>query len=265
LLFAYDFAENYKYRIKQISSFKVLNIFIFITLWVILPIIILYFAGKILHTSFISQRYLTLPLLGVYFAAAGSLKFIGNNFIRVFLISFLVSVYIGGVLAPLYKNEHRFCQKVPHDWKNMIETLNYKIRPGDVLILRSGYIKENWMPTNKSTLINDYVKAPLKSFYFHPAFFQKDIKIDSPTDSFQIYNMTYSREFEFYPYYEKIFAECEKHDRVWVLGVNPPNTNYKISQVPELLRNSHQKIFEKNFSGVYLVLMKNNNKQKVKK
>ena len=263
LLFAYDFAENYKHHIKQILSFKISNIFVFIILWITLPVIILYFAGKVLHTSFISERYLTLSLLGVYFAAAAALKFIDNSFIRIFLVSFLISAYIGGVLAPLYKKEHRFCHRIPHDWKNMTETLNYAVKPGDIIILRSGYIKENWVPAGNNELISDYVKAPLKSFYFRPAFFPKNIKIDTPEDFFQIYNMTYSREFQFYPYYNKIFSECEKKNRVWILGVDPPNTNYKISQVPELLRNSHQKIFEKNFSGVYLVLMKKFNKKKV--
>lgn len=170
--------------------------------------------------------------------------------IKIFLASFILFAYVGGVLIPLMKKEGRFCYRIPHDWRQAITVLNEALRPNDVIILRSGFIKENWIPETNDPIIIEYVKAPLNSFYYHP-----EVLKQSPDSPINVYNMTFSKETDFYPYYDSIFDVCEKLPRVWMIGVNPPNTNYYMKQVPEIMRNSHGKAFEKNFSGVYLVLL----------
>jgi hypothetical protein len=198
-----------------------------------------------------------LSLVPFYFLVAFAVNTFRNRQISVFLISFILFAYLGGVMMPAFRKEGCFAYHVPHNWRSAIATLNKNLRKGDVIILRSGFVKENWIPSTEQKIIREYVKAPLRSFYFHPDCMRRD-KNSKKTDfqNIQIYNMTYTREIDFYPYYNKIFDDCDMRRWVWIIGVNPPNTNYSISQVPEILRNSHKKYFEKDFNGVYLVLLK---------
>ena len=256
LLFLYDFASKFQKIKINTAIFKSFFPFIFLVLWFLLPPLFAYFVGKFLHTSMLDIRYMTLSGIAFYFFAGLCLSFIDNKFVKIFLISFIISAYIGITLFPLYQKHHRFSNRICHDWRGALEMINFAIQPGDCIIIRSGFVKENWVATSNNTTIVDYVQAPLKSFYFRPRFFPEGVLINDASEFFDVYNMTYTREYEFYPYYDKILAGSAAHERIWVIGVNPPNTNYKISQVPDLLRDSHKKILEKNFSGVYLALIK---------
>jgi len=258
LLLLYGLLRNFPVILKQYGKIKISHKAIFVILSIFIPLFSLYFAGEILHSSFCSPRYLTPSMFGAYIALASFVNFMPNSALRISIAAIFVSVHIAGVLIPNYKRYHRFSKKIPHNWRNALRCMNQNIKPKDIIILRSGFIKENWIPLNSNEIISEYVKSPLKSFYFKPDFLTRENKEKDSTKFFQIYNMTFSRETEFYDYYDKIFLACSKAERIWVVGVNPPNTNYQISQVPELLRKSHQKIFENFFSGVYLVLMKKN-------
>lgn len=246
LIFTFD-QINSKKR-KNLKQQLPLLLFLFIWFWV--PPLFAYFATLMLNSSLLDARYMILSLIPFYLLAGFLIDILSIKEIKIFLASFIIFAYIGGVLIPLLKKEGRFCYRIPHDWRQAITVLNEALRPNDVIILRSGFIKENWIPETNDPIIIDYVKAPLNSFYYHPAVLKQ-----SPGSAINVYNMTFSKETDFYPYYDSIFDVCRELPRVWMIGVNPPNTNYWMKQVPEIMRNSHEKAFEKNFSGVYLVLL----------
>ena len=243
----------YKFDIRHTSrSLKKSNLY-YLIIWFITPPLFAYSATQILNTSLLDSRYMLLSLIPFYLLAAYLLNSLKSQQAKFFLVSFILFAYLGGILLPSLKRNGRFSYRIPHDWRGAIAHLNKNLKPNDVIILRSGFVKENWLPETGKPIIHEYVKAPLNSFYFKPDIFTKS---ENHTDSLNIYNMTYTKEREFYPYYDTIFDDCEKRPRVWIMGVNPPNTNYLVSQLPEILRNSHKKYFEKDFSGVYLVLLK---------
>jgi len=233
---------------KKITNLKYKDLTILLSIWFITPPLFAYIATLLLQTSLLDARYMTLSLIPFYLLLALCIQCLSSKNIKIFLSAFILFVYIGGVLIPIYEIEGRFSNRIPHDWRTAIKVLNQNLQKGDVIILRSGFVKENWIPYTKNIIIKEYVQAPLKSFYFDQNLIKdKDISL---------FNMTYMREREFYSYFDSIFSFAEKKQRVWIIGVNPPNTNYKITQVSEILRNSHKKAFEKDFSGVYLLLMK---------
>ena len=244
----------YKGDARNTAKFIKNRTFYFLFLWFLVPPLFAYFASKYLNTSILDARYMTLSLIPFYLFAAYCINALSNQQAKIFLMSFILFAYLGGVLSPAFKKEGRFTYHVPHDWRAAISHLNKHVRFGDVIILRSGYVKENWAPGTNNPIILDYVKAPLNSFYFAPV--MQPVNHANQKKTLNIYNMTYTKEVDFYPYYDLIFDNCARRKRVWIMGVNPPNTNYLVSQLPEILRNSHGKYFEKDFSGVYLVMLK---------
>ena len=235
----------------------------YLLIWLITPPLFVYFASQMLDTSLLDSRYMLLSLIPAYLLAAYCLNSLKIQQAKLFLISLILFAYLGGILLPSLKKNGRFSNRITHNWRGAIAYLNKNLKPNDVIVMRSGFVKENWLPETGKSIIREYVKAPLNSFYFNPAIFRKPQLPKKSTPSakqnchkIDIYNMTYTNEREFYPYYDTIFDDCEKRSRVWIIGVNPPNTNYLTSQLPEILRNSHKKYFEKDFSGVYLVLLK---------
>lgn len=250
MLLAIDLIKKGKSGQQHFSQRKKRNI-IFLLIWFITPPLFAYLATIILRTSLLDARYMILSLIPFYLLSAALVEILKNQNVKIFLVSFILCSYIGGVLVPALKKEGRFCYRIPHDWRAAISVLNQNLKPNDVIVLRSGYVKENWLPETNDPIIIEYVKAPLNSFYFKPAIYTKP-----QSSPINIYNMTYTKENEFYPYYDSIFDVCGELQRVWIIGVNPPNSNYLMSQVPEIMRNSHGKVFEKDFAGVYLVLLK---------
>ena len=232
----------------KLPNLKYRDLTILLSIWFITPPLFAYFATLILRISLLDTRYMTLSLIPFYLLLALCINCLSSKNIKIFLSAFILFAYIGGVLIPTYKAEGRFSTRISHDWRTAIKVLNKNLQKDDIIILRSGFVKENWIPYTKNLIVKEYVQAPLKSFYF-----DKNIIKDK---QITLFNMTYMREREFYPYFDSVFSFAEEKQRIWIIGVNPPNTNYKISQVSEILRNSHKKAFEKDFSGVYLLLMK---------
>lgn len=227
----------------------------FLIIWLITPPLFAFFATLLMKTSLLDARYMVISLIPFYLISALCVDLLKHRNVKIFLMSFIIFAYIGGVLVPALKKEGRFCYRISHNWRDAISILNQHLEQDDVIVMRSGYIKENWLPTAKDPIIMEYVKAPLSSWYFQPVIYQTPLKPKVSKNFVNIFNMTYTKETDFYPYYNSIFDFCENQKRVWMIGVNPPNTNYLMSQVPEIMRNSHKKVFEKDFSGVYLVLL----------
>ncbi len=251
---------------RKSSRFNPDRRLVFLILWFAAPPACAYIATQALGSSFIDARYMLLSLIPFYLIPAVLISKIRSIHLAAFLASFIVFAYIGGVSVPAFKREGRFSYRIPHDWRGAIETLNEKLSEGDIIVMRSGFVKENWLPETDSRIIREYVKAPLKSFYFMPQFVNTPPATQPPWEGIPeedllygripVFNMTYSREMDFYDYYDSIIARCKETERVWMIGVDPPNSNYLFSQVPTLLRDSHEILFEKDFSGVYLALMK---------
>lgn len=245
----------YKFDSGRLTKNLTHRTFHFLLIWLLTPPLFAYSASKFLNTSLLDSRYMILSLIPSYLLAAYFINTLKNQQAKIFLISFILFAYLGGVLIPAFKKEQRFSYRIPHDWRKATAHLNNNIQFGDVIVLRAGYVKENWIPDAINPVICEYVKAPLNSFYFSPIL-QPANHTGEKHPNISIYNMTYTKEIDFYSYYDTIFDECAKKNRVWIIGVNPPNTNYLVSQLPEILRNSHRKYFEKDFSGVYLVMLK---------
>jgi len=245
----------YKFDSNNASENLKRRNFYYLILWFITPPLFAYFATKLLNTSLLDARYMILSLVPSYLLAAYFINSLKSRNAKFFLISFILFAYLSGILLPALKKNGRFSSRIPHDWRSAISYLNKNFQFGDVIVLRSGFIKENWAPEAPDPIISEYIKAPLNSFYFSPIL-QPSNNVSAKNSNITIYNMTYTKEIDFYPYYDRIFDNCAKRKRVWIIGVNPPNTNYLVSQLPEILRNSHRKYFEKDFSGVYLVMLK---------
>ncbi|HPN85291.1 MAG TPA: hypothetical protein PK821_08155, partial [Victivallales bacterium] len=161
-------------------------------------------------------------------------------------------LYFGYVSIPSYMKWGAFCRRVPHDWRSAIVHIRDNYEPGDAILLRCGEVKENWIASeNVNPIVKDYVKAPFHSFYW-----DKDSSVPLPT----IFNMTYTWEKEFYTYYEETFSNLVAKKRVWLIGVDPPNTNYKFSTVAQFMHDEYmfKKLWDSNFSGVYVALLESN-------
>lgn len=228
---------------------------LFLVIWFLVPPLFAYFGTLLLKTSLLDARYMLLSLIPFYLLSAACINILKHQNLKIFLISFILFAYIGGVLVPAFKKEGRFCYRLGYNWRDAIAVLNQHLEPNDVIVMRSGFIKENWLPTCTNPIIVDYVKAPLSSWYFKPVIYQTPLTPSFSNSLVNIYNMTYTKETDFYTYYDSIFDYCSEQQRVWMIGVDPPNTNYPMSQVPEIMRKSHRKVFEKDFDGVYLVLL----------
>ncbi|MBN1863975.1 MAG: hypothetical protein JW808_03650 [Victivallales bacterium] len=239
---------------------------VFLLTWFAAPPACAYIATQTLGSSFMDARYMLLSLIPFYLIPAVLISKIKSIHLAAFLASFIVFAYIGGVSVQAFKHEGRFSYRIPHNWRGAIEVLNESLSEGDIIVMRSGFVKENWVPQTDSQIVKQYVKAPLKSFYFMPRFINNTPAAPHSWDDIDeedllygrvpVFNMTYTREMEFYDYYDSIIARCKEAERVWMIGVNPPNTNYLFSQVPTLLRDSHEILFEKDFSGVYLAMLR---------
>ena len=223
----------------------------FAALWVVLPPISAYFATSLLHSSLLDGRYMLFSLPGLFIlmgCLADTVRCPGR---RIWLPLFAVGLYLMMVVKPCWDLEGRCCRRVPHDWRSALTVISRQFEPGDAVLLRSGFIKENWVANGKpEPVVSEYVKAPMLSFYFRP-----DTDSANSADAIVIRNLPYSYEKRFAPYLERILAELAPAERVWIVGVNPPNTNFPIQRAPRLFEN-REKVFEKNFDGVYVALLK---------
>jgi hypothetical protein len=202
------------------------GIFIFLIIWLITPPFFAYFATKLLKSSLIDQRYMILSYLPLFLLGAWCLSVLKTAIAKKLFIALIVIFYSVNVLIPNFLNEAHFSRRIMHDWRGALKYVKSNIHSDDSIILRSGFIKENWVPDTKNSIIKEYVQAPLRSFYFKGAKFA------------DIYNLTFSPSREFQNYYRKIFAKLADSERVWLVGVSKPN-GFPIANIPDLLMDTH--------------------------
>jgi len=211
-------------RLGKNASFTLL-------LWIISPFIFVFAASRILDVSFFDPRYMLFSMPAYYLILANLLDIFRSDILRTAFPGIYLILYFGYVSIPSYMKWGAFCRRVPHDWRSAIVHIRDNYEPGDAILLRCGEVKENWIASeNVNPIVKDYVKAPFHSFYW-----DKDSSVPLPT----IFNMTYTWEKEFYTYYEETFSNLVAKKRVWLIGVDPPNTNYKFSTVAQFMHDEY--------------------------
>jgi hypothetical protein len=228
------------------------NELVFLFIWLFSTPVFLFVISKALGVSFFDQRYMLLSMPALYLILANFLDIFRSDVIRAAFPGIYLIVYLGYVSVPSFMDTGAFCRRIPHNWKDAIRHIQEDFMPGDAILLRYGDVKENWIPSTKNPIILDYPRAPFHSFYW-----EKTSKDDGLPE---IYSLTYTWDKNFYPYYEKIFGELVKKKRVWVIGVDPPNTNYRVAAVSGFMSEKYlfKKLYDINFSGVYLALLESN-------
>jgi len=202
-----------------------------------------------LGNSVFDERYMITALIPFHLAIAFLLSACGDVRSVLIRLAVFLMAYGGLVLVPNMRNYGGLCVRIPHDWRSAVGHVREQFREGDAILLRTGFVKENWVPDPPDPALLDYVKSPFLSPYW-------DVRT-SPS-SVPIRNLTYTSDERFNDYYLSTFAELAEHERVWVIGVAPPNTNYRLREdmVPFFMKRHDLRVErETSFSGVYVVLL----------
>lgn len=220
-------------------------------LWLIVPFLFVCIISYMLRISLFDTRYLVMSLLPFSIVLGNLLCVFRTSVLRIAFPGAYLLIYLGLVLIPDCIRTGIFSKRIGHNWKNAIEYVNINYEEGDAVLLRLGEIKENWiaMPENMSAqdykIVCGYGRSPFEIFYW------------KGPDKIPVFSLTYSWNEDFYPYYDLIFEKLSGYKRVWLIGVNPPNTNYPISNINRLMtREYHWTEHKKmNFSGVSVDLL----------
>ena len=217
------------------------GVLFFILIWFVIPPLAALVISRTTSASLLLPRYMTLSAPAFFLLVA-------------FAVVHLRSVWLERVLAvlmcvsclffspwPAFKQRGAFAYHIPHNWKKAVEYIAAHSKPGDAVLLRFGVIKANWIPSGASPIIQEYVNAPLQVF------------ADGKVAKLDIHPLTYSIYRDFYPYYDRILEDCKNNRRIWIIGVNPPNTNYPIEAIRELFsRDLYRVDFRHYFGGVFV-------------
>lgn len=219
---------------------------VFLVLCWLAPPVFAYVVSRASGLSIYDGRYLVMSLPPFYLLLAGLLCGLRPwRFWPVAPLAYLL-LFVAVVDAPAFWERGVFCRHVPHDWRGALRKLQASFQPGDVVVSRYGEVKENWLPSGPGPVFSDYPLAPFHSFYW-----------DGPPPPVHV--LTYTSEEAFAPYYARMFDALSQARRVWLLGVDPPNTNYLLSGVAAHLEKSLSlvKVAEHDYSGVTLDLFVN--------
>ena len=228
------------------SSSRYQHIFSFLILWLATPLLFAYFATECLNSSLMDQRYLILIFIPYFLLGSLATAMLRSKIAKSIFTTLMVIFYFVQTLIPNFLNSAHFTPRISHNWRYALHSLKMNLRPDDSILLRSGFIKENWIPTTQNEIIKEYVQAPLKSFYF--------TEVKGGHDPKAVYNLTFSPLRKFEPYYRKISAMAAKSDRVWIIGIKQPN-NFPLENIPGLLFDTHKMVSHRDFDGVFLILM----------
>jgi mannosyltransferase len=221
---------------------------IFVFLWWVFPFLFLYFASAILGTPLVSERYLVLAVLPAAIFCGRCLSLLRHPGIRLIVALILVvSSFFLTFREPL-QAQGGFVWRIPHDWRGALRNMASAFRDDDAVLLRFGDIRENWIPAGCGETVVGYVRCPFQSWYWA-----------SPEPLIE--SATYTIDESFYPYYDRIIGDSfASARRLWVIGVDPPNTNYRIADLAKLVaqRLGMRPVEIRDFSGVHLGLFERN-------
>jgi len=220
------------------------GVLFFIVVWLLIPPIAAYAVTQLGNASFLLPRYMTLSAPAFFILVAFAVVHLRLVVLeRLFAVTACAACFALSPL-PVYKKHKAFTWRIPHNWRAAVEYMAERADPKDAVLIRFGVIKENWIPGGTTRNIIDYCDAPLLLF------------ADGTVSKLEVYPLTYSYYGGFYCYFNSIVKGCEDNKRIWIIGVNPPNTNYAIGAVAEIFPAADWKMkFQKSFSGVYLGLL----------
>jgi hypothetical protein len=215
---------------------------LFLFLWLILMPLSAYTATKLTSSSLLDSRYMILSVIPLFVAGGYAVSLIRKKAARRIFFTVIIIFIAVHSLIPDFKKQGRFCLRITHDWRGALNLLEKEVKPGDMVLLRCGMVKEDWIDIPHKSIVREYLRSPLNSIY---------CRLPS---GIKVMNLTFTPSAKFKKYYMKITAECAKHDRIWIIGVSAPNS-YPIHNIPEMFTDRYKKIYFRNFDGVYLALM----------
>ena len=217
------------------------GVLFFLVIWLLVPPLAALIISSTTSASLLLPRYMTLSAPAFFLLVAFAVVHLRSVWLeRALAVLMCVSCLFFSPLTA-FKRTGTFAYHIPHNWKKAVEYIAAHSKPGDAVLLRFGVIKENWLPSGASPIIQEYVNAPLYVFAGG-----KVAKLD-------IHPLTYSTCRDFSPYYYRIQKDCENNPRIWIIGVNPPNTNYPIEAVRKLFPADLYRVdFRHSFGGVFV-------------
>lgn len=238
------FQPNEKNNFKDFLKKRKCLYFLFAA-WLLVPFLFICLISYTTGMRLFDPRYMVLSMIPFFYIIADGLCVFKSYVLRIALPGAYFLIYFGFVSIPNCIYNGNFSKRIPHDWRNALAYVNSNYRPNDVILLRAGFEKENWIPMTDNPIVKDYGKSPFKTFYWKG---KKNIPI---------YNLTYTWDETFYPYYDFVFERATRYSRVWIIGVETPNTNYPLSNISRLLTKefSMRELYRMNFSGVYVALL----------
>ena len=214
-------------------------------LWFFVPFILIYAVSELLGISLLGTNSLILCVPALCLLLAEFLFIFKGDILRIAFPSTYVLIYLGLVLIPDLISHGYFTYTETQNWRAANQYVSENIQPGDIILLRTGSLAENCLPTSDNSMIRQYVRSPFDIFYW-----RSDTKPE-------IENLTYTSEAEFFPYYERIFQKALEHGRIWVVGIDSPGSNYQLASVPAHLEKQYYLTTLNfiDFSGVSVYLM----------
>ncbi len=233
-----ELAENFRGSGKK-------DTYLMLGIWLLTPYIFVCLTSYVLRISLFEPRYFVLALIPFTLIMSDLLCVFKTDILRIALPGAYLLIYLGMVSVPNCVFNRHFSKRISHDWRSAIRYINDNWRQGDMILVRAGFEKENWVPNTESPIIKDYSRSPFRTFYWK-----------GPPKA-PIYTLTYTWEEEFYWYYDLLFEKVLDHKRTWIIGVNPPNTNYPVANITRLLEKEFYvtSVSVADFSGVYLALI----------
>lgn len=221
------------------------GVLFFIVAWLLVPPVAAYAVTRLTTTvSFILPRYMTFAAPGFFILVAFSVVHLKNVWLERILAVLVCVACLALSSWPVYKERRVFAKRIPHNWRAAVEYVAAHSKPTDAVLIRFGVIKENWIPGGASDNIIQYCEAPLSLF------------AAGAVAELEVHPLTYSYYGCFYRYYDDLVKACGDNPRIWIIGVDPPNTNYAIGAVARIFPSSKRRMkFQKSFGGVYLCLL----------
>jgi len=224
------------------------SLFILIS-WLFIPFLFVYFATIAMGVSFMDFRYMILAMIPFCILAERMLSLFRSEIFRVVMPMVYVLVCVGAVYIPNLKGNGTFATgTIPHDWRHAVEFVEQNCRKGDIIIMRSGLVNEDWI-RHRTPNVKGFIQCPLLGMYWTGLCRWNPEVVNVP--------FTWSNtDSEKLQYCYELFLKASQARRVWVVGFDIPKTNYTFSTIVagNLTMNGRSCVTAKNFSGVKVFL-----------
>ena len=122
------------------------KILLFLLLWLITPPLFAYFATKCMSSSLLDARYMILIFLPYFIMGSLAISILQTKVAKHLFIYLIVIFYAVHTLIPNFLDNAHFSKRILHNWRAALNYVKTNMNSDDSIILRSGFIKENWIP-----------------------------------------------------------------------------------------------------------------------